>query len=119
LLLRHIIDYSTSTKNAIDMIVGLSRGVTWLYAICDPTGDCVVLETIKSMSKEVDPLIHVTPTMKRNLPTYDFIKRYSNVTFRNGVYTREMNHKYPIEFLRFNKNLFEIFNVSYPGNKFK
>jgi len=27
-----------------------------------------------------------------------------------------MNYKYPIEFLTFNKNLFEIFNLTYPEN---
>jgi len=61
---------------------------------------------------------YVIPNMRSLLPSQKYVEQHCpyNKFWRNGVYIRGMDFKYPEEFLKFNKKLFESQKSPYPEN---
>jgi hypothetical protein len=113
LLIRHIVDNAANTRRAIQLVADSRRGLTWLYPMCDASGDCVVIEAQMYQEVEANPLLTVPGVFRSYLPTLDVIKRHSNSTWKKGIYVREMDWKLNPIFLGYNKRLFDIWGFEH------
>lgn len=123
LLVRHTAHQATSTEMAIDVVVNSARGVSWLYPICDISGDCVVLESGVQLPPDTPfnglSFVQGGPTGVRHyLPNEKFMEEHnSDDIMRRGLFIRRNNYKYPSEFQDFNPQLFAFADVPYaPDN---
>lgn len=120
LLTRHVMEYATSTRDAIDIIANAPRGMSWLYPICDANADCVIIEAGKHLPKGeyFNPLQYVNNSdVLALLPDQAFLDAHSsNDIFNQGIYVRSMNWTYPEEYLGFNEALYELAGMPYDAS---
>lgn len=113
LLLRYVAHHAKTTREAIELIENAGRGVSWLYQICDATGDCVVIEAGKYEETPTDPLTYVSFLVRPFVPKKEFIEKYSPIPSRKGMYVRDIDYVFPKEFFQFNKRLIEFTGTPY------
>lgn len=122
LMSRHIGDHATSTEEAIEIMANATRGVPWIYPLCDGNGDCVIVESGVSMNsyKEFDPrrfLSVLEFNLQKLLPSNEFILAHNSSShFDRGLFLRTMDYQYPEEYLQFNEALFENAGIPYNGS---
>lgn len=125
LLMRHVADYANSTSDAINIIKQAQRGCSWLYPLCDSTGDCAIVEALATTNvsaEDYNPLRFIPSThhgLLRALPNATFIRQHaSNDIWINGGYARRANWSYPLDYLKFNPALFALDHYPYNASGF-
>ncbi|WP_372371545.1 carcinine hydrolase/isopenicillin-N N-acyltransferase family protein [Candidatus Uabimicrobium sp. HlEnr_7] len=111
MMLRHVTHRATSARHAVDIMVDVPRGVSWLYFIADGTNDeAVVVEGGATMDKMDFPAFANQDFMwLQMLPNSTFLNNHENQQHRKGLTFRWNDYKYPQEFLKFNADMFNYF----------
>eukprot|EP00051_Salpingoeca_urceolata_P028520 m.487268 g.487268 ORF g.487268 m.487268 type:complete len:615 (-) comp24923_c0_seq1:23-1867(-) len=118
LLVRHIAETASSTKDALDRIERAQRGCPWLYPLCDASGACAVVEA-GSFSNQTadafDPLRFVRgKQLEKLLPSKSFLQAHSSrAAYRSGMYVRTPGYTFPEAYLGFNAPLFQHVDIPY------
>merc|ERR1711916_193046 len=92
MLVRYASEMSSTVQEAVDVMAKAQRGVSWLYPMCDHTGECAIVESGQYYANDSDfhPYDLVTDKKLKALlpPAEKLMNDKSNVIIKNGLYVR-------------------------------
>lgn len=111
MMLRHVSHRAKSAKQAVDIMVDVPRGVSWLYFIADGSNDkAVVVEAGMTAEKLDFPAFANQDFMWAGmLPNKDFLELHENQKHRKGLTFRWNDYQYPEAFMKYNADMFNYF----------
>jgi len=117
LLLRYSIENAATCDEAVNVMEGAQRGVSWAYILADGSTDkaCVV-EAIRS-GAEPKFLSYPPQDMLPLLPDQAFLDAHPTVEFCNGLMVRWSDTSIPPDYASYNQGLFNKMGKTYdPGS---
>jgi hypothetical protein len=116
IMTRLCVQYGKNAEDAAALMAELPKGVSWLYIIADGTGRSCIGEAGASWP-EPDFTQYADEEYRPLLPDMEFIRSHASVPYRNGVMFRWNDYKYPHEYLSFNRQLWDHYNVKKKTDK--
>ena len=121
LLVRHAAHLAVDTAHAVQVMANTSRGVTWLYSVCDMGGGGAIIEAAASGTDEQftrAPLAWVSnKELLAALPSADFVTSHSPLAgmLHDGLIVRDIAYEYPDEFTAFNNGTLRAVGAPMPS----
>lgn len=120
LLIRHCAQYAASAEEGVSLIRNAQRGVSWLYIIGDGKNDKAAVVEAGKKQKEIAFLSYPPDHLKHLLPDQVFLNTHKSSTPQiEGMMVRWSDSAFSVEYLNFNKRLFNYFNKPYNDDQFR
>ncbi|HTX73686.1 MAG TPA: carcinine hydrolase/isopenicillin-N N-acyltransferase family protein [Rectinemataceae bacterium] len=106
LLVRHCVERGSTAAEAVDIIDGAQRGVSWIYPLADASGGAFVVEAGRKLGRRRRlPLMKGIPLhYRRRLPSRRYVKRLREACYpgalRDGLVALDPNWRLPPEYTR-------------------
>ncbi len=117
LLVRLCTQHSSSAKEAVELITGIPKGVSWNYIIVDGKNERSCVVEAGASGPAPDFTVFAPKEYTKLLPDNEFLKNHCGTSFTNGIMVRWNDYKYPKEFLDFNPTLWEYYNKKHKTEK--
>ncbi len=112
LLVRHTAQFADSAENAVKIMAGLEKGVSWLYLVGDGENDRACVVEAGSSKVNRDFLFYPDQELKNNkfFPDHAYLNSHKTADWQNGIMVRWNDYRYHKEYLDLNKDLYSWYN---------
>jgi hypothetical protein len=119
LLVRHSVEHGATCEDAVTVMEGVHRGVSWAYILADgSSGRACVVEAGRSGTTP-QFLSYPPQELLPHLPNQSFLNAHPTTEFRNGLMVRWSDTRIPSEYLKFNRDLFQKLGKTYDPASFE
>lgn len=117
LLTRIAVEFGGSAGEAVNIMRNTQRGVAWNYIIADGTNDRACIVEAGDSNNNRDFLEFPPDSLRTLLPDMRFINARKSGEFQEGLMVRWNDYKYPVDYLEYNKGLFDYYNKKHSSEK--